>query len=92
MMLRSRHRGAIVPAMRTTVTLAPDVAAAIEEIRRREGRGVSDVVNDLARRGLAAAHPEQKPFVQAVSSMGPPKIPLDDVSAALDILEGPFRR
>jgi hypothetical protein len=79
--------------MRTTVTLAPDVAAAVEEIRRRERRGMSDVINDLARRGLGAGEAaERKPFVQKTSNMGRPRIPLDDVSAALDILEGPFRR
>lgn len=78
--------------MRTTVTLAPDVAAAVEEIRRREGRGLSDVVNDLARRGLATDVPERKPFVQKVSSNGVPLIPLDDISEALEILEGPWHR
>jgi Ribbon-helix-helix protein, copG family len=77
--------------MRTTVTLAPDVAAAVEEIRRREGRGVSDVVNELARRGLAAAPPDRERFVQTVSSHVP-LIPLDDISAALDVLEGDWRR
>lgn len=63
------------------MNLAPDVAAAVEEIRRREGRGVSDVVNELARRGLSAAEPARTPFVQAVSSNGVPLIPLDDIAA-----------
>jgi hypothetical protein len=53
---------------------------------------MSDVINDLARRGLAGEAAERKPFVQKTSNMGRPRIPLDDVSAALDILEGPFRR
>ena len=39
--------------MRTTVTLAEDVAAAVEELRRSEGVGVSEAVNRLARHGLA---------------------------------------
>lgn len=38
--------------MRTTVTLAEDVAAAVEELRRSEGVGVSEAVNRLARHGL----------------------------------------
>jgi Ribbon-helix-helix protein, copG family len=78
--------------MRTTVTLAPDVAAAVDEIRRREGRGVSDVVNELARRGLRSASPASAPFVQKTSRNGVPLVPLDDVSEALDLLEGPRRR
>lgn len=39
--------------MRTTVTLAADIAAAVEGIRRDEGVGVSEAVNRLARHGLA---------------------------------------
>lgn len=77
--------------MRTTITLAPDVAAAVEALRR-EGRGVSDAVNELARRGLTEGRQERKPFVQQTSPMGRPLIPLDDIDAALDYLEGPFRR
>ncbi len=78
-------------AMRTTVTLAPDVAAAVDEMRR-EGRGVSDAVNELARRGLATGGAERKRFVQKTSRMGRPRIPLDNIGEALDILEGPFHR
>ncbi|MDE0268886.1 MAG: ribbon-helix-helix domain-containing protein [Acidimicrobiaceae bacterium] len=39
--------------MRTTVTLADDVAAAIEQIKRSEGIGVSEAINRLVRKGLA---------------------------------------
>ena len=39
--------------MRTTVTLAADVAAAVEGMRRAEGIGVSEAVNRLVRDGLA---------------------------------------
>ena len=39
--------------MRTTVTLAADVAAVVEEMRRAEGIGVSEAVNRLVRDGLA---------------------------------------
>jgi hypothetical protein len=77
--------------VRTTVTLAPDVAAAVEEMRR-DGRGVSDAVNELARRGLATGRPERRPFVQETSSHGVPLIPLDNIGEALEILEGPWRR
>ena len=38
--------------MRTTVTFDGDVAAAIEQIRRERGLGVSAAVNELIRTGL----------------------------------------
>ncbi len=77
--------------MRTTVTLAPDVAAAVEELRRDRGSGISEVVNDLLRRGLAAAKPAA-PFRQRSTDMGTPRLGLDDVSGLLDTLEGDDRR
>lgn len=40
--------------MRTTITVAPDVAAEMERLRREEGLGPSDALNLLARRGMAA--------------------------------------
>ncbi|HQV58578.1 MAG TPA: hypothetical protein PKV27_11235 [Ilumatobacteraceae bacterium] len=39
--------------MRTTVTLADDVAAEMERMRRDEGIGPSEALNRLARRGIA---------------------------------------
>ena len=38
--------------MRTTVTLADDVAAAVENLRRSEGIGVSEAINQLVRGAL----------------------------------------
>ena len=38
--------------MRTTFTLADDVAAEVEDLRRREGIGMSEAVNRLIRNGL----------------------------------------
>ena len=40
--------------MRTTLTLEPDVAVAVEERRRLSGNSLKRVVNDLLRRGLRA--------------------------------------
>lgn len=77
--------------MRTTITLADDVAAAVEQLRHRSGSGISDVVNDLLRRGLAHDQPPV-PFEQRVSDMGAPRLDLDDVSGLLDALEGDDRR
>lgn len=78
--------------MRTTVTLADDVATAVERVRRERGVGVSEAVNDLVRAGLAAQPGKATAFRQATSRMGPPLIPLDDVQGALDALEGDSRR
>lgn len=40
--------------MRTTVNLDPDVAAAVERMRHESRQGLSEALNELARRGLAA--------------------------------------
>lgn len=74
--------------MRTTVTLDDDVATAVERLRRERGIGLSSALNTLVRKGLAAGDDAPGPFVQRVSSLGPPRVPLDDVGAALDVLEG----
>lgn len=75
--------------MRTTVTLDVDVAKALEALRREKGLGTSAALNELVRRGLAAsASDKTKPFRQRTSSMGRPRIPLDDIGEALEVLEG----
>ncbi len=78
-------------SVRTTVTLAPDVAAAVAETQRREGRGVSAVVNDLVRRALVTEGARREPFVQRTSKMGL-LIDVRNVQEALDIAEGPWRK
>lgn len=77
--------------MRTTVTLADDVAAAVDRLRRERGAGVSEAVNELVRRGLTRA-PRSERFMQRRSRMGPASLPLDDVAGLLDVLEGDDRR
>lgn len=56
--------------MRTTVTLDPEVAAAVERLKRERGTGVSGAVNELARRGLAAGEGDETTFVQTTSDLG----------------------
>ena len=73
--------------MRTTVTLADDVAAAIERRRRETSAGVSEAVNDLVRAGLIASEPRE-PFVQTTSAMGA-RYNLDNVGEVTEMLEGP---
>lgn len=78
--------------MRTTVKLDDDVAKAVETLRRERGLGLSAAVNELARRGLSAESGPASSFEQRVSAMGRPRIPLDDIGTALEILEGETHR
>jgi hypothetical protein len=74
--------------MRTTITFASDVAAAVERLQRERGRGVSDAVNELIRRGLTT--PSSRPqFRQTATRMGDPALPVDDVAGLLEVLDGP---
>jgi Ribbon-helix-helix protein, copG family len=76
--------------VRTTVTLADDVAAAVERLRRERGIGMSEAVNELARAGLtkqAAA----KPFAQKAHDLGR-GIDFSDVGDAIETLDGPAAR
>lgn len=74
--------------MRTTVTLADDVVAAVERVRRERSIGLSEAINELARAGLV--HQEQaprEPFVQKTSKMGAPRIPIDNIGEVLDWMD-----
>lgn len=77
--------------MRTTVTLHPDVAAAVARLRRERGLGVSAAVNELARLGLEPRPAERRPFEQRSSSMGA-RIDVANVAEALEALEGAAAR
>lgn len=57
---------------------------------RAQGRGVSEVLNDLARRGLAARG-DVRVFRQRRRDLGAPAVPLDDTAAALSGAEGDDR-
>ncbi len=76
--------------MRTTVDLDDDTARAIDKLRRDEGLGMSEAVNELIRRGLL---PRPKPhrFVQPTSALGV-TVDISNVADALDLLEGPEAR
>ena len=73
--------------MRTTVTLAADVAAAVERVRRERGVGVSEAVNELVRAGLAAK-PPRKRYRHKTYPMGA-LIDYTNVAEAIELLEGP---
>lgn len=72
--------------MRTTVTLDPEVAAAVERLKRERGAGVSEAVNELAKRGLAAGELRRKRFVQESSPIGL-KVDVSNVGEVLELLE-----
>jgi len=77
--------------MRTTVTLADDVAAAVEQLRRERTIGVSEAINELARKGLASKSP-RRPFVQRTADMGEAYVDYTNVWEAIEALEGSGHR
>ena len=72
--------------MRTTIALDPDVAAEVERLRRERSSGVSPIVNELIRRGLAAPPTPQR-FVQTVSPMGA-RMDVSNVAEVLETIDG----
>ena len=76
--------------MRTTVELDADTEQAVQARRQEKGRGVSEAVNELIRRGMLA-EPRQQPFVAQSQKLGI-KIDVSNVADALDLLEGPDAR
>ncbi|MDZ7676729.1 MAG: hypothetical protein U5K30_16895 [Acidimicrobiales bacterium] len=75
--------------MRTTVDFDDDTAAAVERLRR-DGRGMSEAVNELIRRGMLP-RPDEDAFVPTTMRLGI-KIDVSDVVDALETLEGPEAR
>ena len=76
--------------MRTTIQLDEDTSAAVERLRREEGMGVSEAVNELIRRGLLPRQ-EQRRFVQKTRDLGL-KVDVSNIADAIEILEGPAAR
>jgi hypothetical protein len=75
--------------VRTTVTLDDDVRNALDSLRRERGIGTSVALNELVRRGLAVSGQRKtEQFLQRTSSMGSPRVPIDDIVQALELLEG----
>ncbi len=72
--------------MRTTVTLAADVAAAVRRLQRERGVGVSEALNRLARAGLSVKR-TQVPFRQRSADIGV-QIDVTNVAEALEVLDG----
>jgi predicted transcriptional regulator len=77
--------------MRTTVTLAEDVAAAVEHLRRERSIGVSQAVNELVRNGLVGRRRASEPFVQVTHDLGS-GVDYANVAEAIETLDGPAAR
>jgi hypothetical protein len=74
-------------AMRTTLTLADDVAAAVERVRRERSIGLSEAVNDLVRAGLLQQRAASS-FRQKTHNLGE-GIDFSNVADAIETLDGP---
>lgn len=72
--------------MRTTVEFDADTSAAVEELRRDRGIGVSEAVNELIRRGLLP-RPATTRFRQRTAKLGL-RIDVSNVADALETLDG----
>lgn len=76
--------------MRTTITLDEDVAAAVEQLRRRRRIGISEAVNELIRSGLRLKTPRSR-FQQRTRHLGL-RLDVRNVAEALELLEGSTAR
>jgi hypothetical protein len=76
--------------MRTTIEFDPDTAKAVEALRRDEGLGVSEAVNELIRRGLLRREPTPA-FVQRTRPLGM-RVDVSNIGEAIETLEGPEAR
>jgi hypothetical protein len=76
--------------MRTTVNLADDVAAAVEQRRRERAIGTSEAVNELVRAGLAKQD-SPVPFRQKDHDLGR-GIDVRNIADAIETLDGPAAR
>lgn len=72
--------------MRTTITVAEDVAAEMERLRRQEGLGPSDALNLLARRGMARARLPRIRYVHASDALGL-RVDVSNIGDVLDLLD-----
>ena len=78
--------------MRTTLTIADDVAAQLDRVRSQRKARLKDVVNEALREGLkhlAARKPSHVPFQTNSVSLGQCLVgSIDDVAEVLAVVEG----
>lgn len=88
-MLMSSHHDAVGwETVRTTLTLADDVVAAVEQLRRERSIGVSEAVNELVRAGLAKRGKPAPAFRQRSHDLGR-GIDFDNIADTLETLDPP---
>ncbi|AXH96085.1 CopG family transcriptional regulator [Ornithinimicrobium avium] len=71
--------------MRTTITIAEDVYAEMERLRREEGLGPSEALNALARRGMSTRR-SRPDYVHASADLGI-SVDVSNVAEVLDLLD-----
>ncbi len=71
--------------MRTTITVADDVAAEMERLRREDGMGPSEALNALARRGMARPVADVH-YHHHSASIGL-RIDVSNIGSVLDLLD-----
>lgn len=74
--------------MRTTVTLADDVAAEVLRLRRERGIGVSEAINELAHRAMATPAGQHAQFRQETFAMQA-RIDVGNIGDVLELLDVP---
>jgi hypothetical protein len=72
--------------MRTTITVADDVAAEMERLRRTEGLGPSEALNRLARQGMAASSTPRVDYVHESADLGL-KVDVSNIGDVLELLD-----
>lgn len=72
--------------MRTTIEFDDDTSRAVEALRREDGMGVSEAVNELIRRGLLA-QPPRSAFRQRTLPLGV-SIDVSSIADAIEVLDG----
>jgi hypothetical protein len=77
--------------MRTTITLADDVVAGVDKLRRERDLGLSEAVNDLVRAGLTAERSSVPPFRQKTYDLGM-GVDVSNIGDVLETLDGPMAR
>jgi hypothetical protein len=73
--------------MRTTITLDPDVAAALRKQVRQSGEPFKQVLNNAVRAGLRAKKDGHQPYQPLAFNMGKPTIDLTKASSLSAELE-----
>lgn len=84
--LTRQHHDATMDSMRTTVTLADDVAAEVERLRRSQGLGPSEAVNELVRRGMARRAAPRVDYVHVSESVGL-AVDVANIAEVLELLD-----